>query len=344
MPRVLSALTDPTFLALAARRSDVLSRDELRAFGIRRSHVTRRLEAHLWQEVGDHVVVLHGGPLSRTQQLWAGVLHAGPGAHLAGLSSLEVDGLTGFSSPEVITLAPHGRGRRDLATEAVTIRVHESRHLPAEHLRDSTCPPRLRAERATILAASTAASDRACRTILAMTVQQQLTAPVLLRPLVAAQPTLRRRALILETLDDVEGGSESLPELEYLDGLRRFGLPLPTRQLRVRVAGGRYLLDCAFDQWLVLVEINGAHHLSPQQKESDDIRRTRLAIGGRLVADIGSYTVRHDIVLAVLLTADALLSRGWVPDPVVRQRLDRAAAAHPTFTWTTPTNGGAGAR
>ncbi len=44
--------------------------------------------------------------------------------------------------------------------------------------------------------------------------------------------------------------------------------------------------------------------------------------------------VRHDIALAVLLTADALLSRGWEPARDVRQRLLNLAAAHPTFTWT----------
>jgi hypothetical protein len=52
------------------------------------------------------------------------------------------------------------------------------------------------------------------------------------------------------------------------------------------------------------------------------------------VVDLGSYIVRHDIELAVLLTADALFSRGWEPDAEVLRRLLRIAEAHATFTWT----------
>ena len=66
------------------------------------------------------------------------------------------------------------------------------------------------------------------------------------------------------------------------------------------------------------------------------MRRTRLAIGGRLVVDIGSYTVRHDIALAALLSADALFSRGWAPPKSVRRRLLAVEERHPRFAWTSP--------
>lgn len=74
------------------------------------------------------------------------------------------------------------------------------------------------------------------------------------------------------------------------------------------------------------VEINGVQHLRQRQKEIDDIRRSRLGISGRLVVDVGSYTVRHNIELAVLLTADALFSRGWGAVDI-RDGLLRLAAA-----------------
>ena len=75
----------------------------------------------------------------------------------------------------------------------------------------------------------------------------------------------------------------------------------PTRQRLVQRPDRRYYLDAEFDPWAVTVEINGVQHLDVRQKEFDDVRRTQLAIGGRLVVDIGSYIVRHDIALAVLL-------------------------------------------
>lgn len=117
-----------------------------------------------------------------------------------------------------------------------------------------------------------------------------------------------------------------MPELDYIQGLRRAGLPDPVRQQVVRRKDGRYYLDADFADLVVTVEINGAQHLELRAKERDDLRRTRLAIGGRLVVDIASYTVRHDNELAVLFTAEALLSRGWVPGPAVRRRLQLMAA------------------
>jgi hypothetical protein len=82
------------------------------------------------------------------------------------------------------------------------------------------------------------------------------------------------------------------------------------------------------------VEINGAGHLTLTAKEYDDVRRTRLSIGGRLVVDLGSHLVRRHNDLAMLLTADALLSRGWLPAADVRARL-LAMAAREGFVWTT---------
>ena len=137
---------------------------------------------------------------------------------------------------------------------------------------------------------------------------------------------MSRRALIIETIADVEGGSQSLPELEYLRGIRRAGLPTPTRQRIVKRPHGRYYLDCEFDPFGVTVEINGGQHIELLTKEADDVRRTWLAIGGRLVVDLGSYIVRHDNDLAVLMTAEALRSRGWVPSTDVAERLGEVAA------------------
>jgi hypothetical protein len=76
------------------------------------------------------------------------------------------------------------------------------------------------------------------------------------------------------------------------------------------------------------------------QRESDDLRRSRLAIGGRLVVDVGSWTVRYDVALAVLLTADALVSRGWRPPDALRQHLDELARRHATFDWQSPWRAG----
>jgi hypothetical protein len=59
--------------------------------------------------------------------------------------------------------------------------------------------------------------------------------------------------------------------------------------------------------------------------EADDVRRGGLQARGRLVVDLSSYTVRHRERIAALRTAEALMSRGWVPPRAVRARLLRYA-------------------
>ena len=301
----------------------MLSRRQLAAVGVTGHNLASRLASGLWQDLGPYVVVLHSGPLSRPQQLWAAVLHGGPAAVLARETAAEADGMTGVTVPALHVVAPHGTSRDDLHHPQVDVVVHESVHLGPADVHPTHSPPRTRLPRSVVDAASAAATDRRCRSLIAASVQQRLVLPWHLRAVALPRPTLPRRALVLETISDVEGGSQSLPEIEFLRGLRRAGLPTPTRQRVVRRRDGRYYLDAEFDPYRVTVEVNGAQHLELLAKEHDDLRRTRLSIGGRLVVDLGSYTVRHHNDLAMLLTAEALLSRGWVPDRRGRRRLER---------------------
>jgi hypothetical protein len=209
--RVPRALTKPGFAGLVEKQDNVGSRAQLAELGIDRHLISRRDESGIWQTIGPHVVVLHGGNLSERQQQWAGVLHAGPGAALFGLTALQADGLRGLVSEVVQTVVPHGRGRRDLATEQVTITVHESQQTSDADIRRGTRPPRQRADRAAVDAAAWAPTDATARTIVAAAVQQRLVAARHLLPDVARRPTLPRRALLLETLADVEGGRSRCP-------------------------------------------------------------------------------------------------------------------------------------
>jgi hypothetical protein len=167
-------------------------------------------------------------------------------------------------------------------------------------------------------------------------VQQRLVSEKDLRDVVRLFPTLPRRALILETIGDVGGGAHSLPELDWNHGIRRAGLPAPSRQRKVRHAHGHYYLDADFDEWLVTVEINGVQHLTAMSRDVDDERRFHLSVGGRLVVDIASHVVRRENDRAVLRTARALHSRGWRPEPTVERRLRRMAAARGEQLWLPP--------
>ena len=244
-------------------------------------------------------------------------------AALAGLTAADAGGLTGFETSVVHVAVAHGREVGDLEHPLVTVRVHQTRHLEIDELHPVLTPARIRLPRAVVESASAVAirRPRRARALIAAAVQQQLVRPQDLHAFATARRTLPGRRLLLETIADTTGGSHSLPELDFLRGLRRAGLPIPTRQRRVRRADGTWYLDIDFDEYDVTVEINGLQHYELLLSESDDFRRAVLQIGGRIVVDVSCYAVRHLIEQCMLLTAEALLVRGYDPPPATTRTL-----------------------
>jgi hypothetical protein len=111
--------------------------------------------------------------------------------------------------------------------------------------------------------------------------------------------------------------------MELLRGLRRAGLPEPRRQRKLRRADGTWYLDNDFAEFLVTVEVNGLQHYEQTLREADDFRRAVLQIGGRIVIDLSSYAVRHQLARSLLLIAETLVSRGYRPPATTARRLER---------------------
>jgi hypothetical protein len=309
---------------LATAQDLVVTRRQLADLGLGHEVVKFRTGGGVWSDLGPRVVVLHTGELTRRQRAWVGLLHAGPGAALALATAAEAGGLRGYLEWTVHVAVPHGREVGHLDHPKVRVRLHQTRHASSD-LAPGRSPARHNLPRAVVEMASAMPSDNRTRAVIAAAVQQRLLGPGHLSQVVEARPTLPKRLLIRETIADVAGGAHSLPELDYARALRRAGLPEPTRQRKVCRPNGVWYLDNDFDDWLVTVEVNGMQHHDLLASEFDDVRRGGLQRRGRLVVDISSYTVRRRERVAVLRTAEALMSRGWVPSPSVRTRLHRYA-------------------
>jgi hypothetical protein len=298
--------------------------------------VERRDLAGVWRSLGPRVVALHRGDLGRDARWWAGVLHASldddgtPGrVALSGLSALEAGGVKGFETREVHVVVEHGRQVDDLVAPGLVVVVHETRLFGPDAVHPTLAPPRLRLARAVIECASDVVRQQPgrARAMLAAAVQQRLLRGDDLRVVAAGRRTLPGRRLILETIGDAQGGAHSLPEMQLMRGLRRTGLPEPRRQRTLQRADGRWYLDVDFTDFLVTVEVNGLQHYEQTLREQDDFRRAVLQIGGRIVADLSSYAVRHELPRALVLIAEALVSHGYLPPPKTRQRLERLRVA-----------------
>ena len=146
-----------------------------------------------------------------------------------------------------------------------------------------------------------------------MVVQQRKATPNEIRAVLKRLSPVRRQVLLHLTVDDVEGGAQSLPELRFTTLVRQSDLPAPSRQVIRQRKDGRYYLDVGWDDYDVVAEIDGSHHRDAAQWEADVLRHDELVIGGDRVIRLLSWWIRDRPELVLDLLRRALISAGWRP-------------------------------
>ncbi len=297
---------------IASMQEGVISRTQLYDVGVTRSRVRAEVRARRWRRVGSQALSLTTGALTREQQLWAAVFEAGPRAFLDGAAALEAAGLKRFGSDRIRVSVPRGaRVRR-----ARGLDIRQTRRWHPDDVAGAGVP-RARPEVAAVRAALWARSNRQAALALTMTVQQGIASSEAIGQEMLRVRRDKRRVFIHLVLLDLLGGVRSLGELDFARECRRRGIPRPSRQVVRRGRNGRYYLDVYWDDWGVVVEIDGIHHTWAEQLVSDALRHNDVTLG-------------HDIVLRLPLLGlrvaaddffdqieDALRARGC---PLPRRR------------------------
>jgi very-short-patch-repair endonuclease len=259
---------------LARAQSGALSRRQLYAAGITRAEVRANLRAHRWQLVGHHVVVVHTGPLELDTTLWAAQLSGGPRARLDGASSLIAAGLRGFDIDRHRVSVP--RGARVFRDRVVDVR--QTRRWRTDDAAVGAGPPRTRSEIAAVRGALWARSDRQAALLLTMVVQQGVAPADRIGQALLLVKRDRRLTFVIDVVTDLLGGVRSLAELDFARECRRRGLPEPTRQVVRRGRDGRYYLDVVWEEWGVVVEVDGIHHALAQEVVADALRHNDVTL------------------------------------------------------------------
>ncbi len=259
---------------LADSQEGGVSRPQVYGLGTTRWEVRANLGAGRWQRLGRQTLATHAGPITVAALRWAAVLEGGPRAVLDGVSSLQTAGLTKFDSDVIRVSVP--RGARIRRVRGVDIR--QTRRWAADDLATGTGVPRTRTEVAAIRAALWARSDKQAALVLTMVVQQGLVTPEQLGVEMLRVRRDRRRAFIHLLLLDLIGGVRSLGERDFARECRRRGYPEPSRQVVRRGRNGTYYLDVIWDEWQVVVEIDGIHHLWAQNVVSDALRHNDVTL------------------------------------------------------------------
>ena len=299
--------------AEAVHHGGVLSRDLLRATGIDRHLVRNAVTAGRWALAGRQTVAMQTGPLDQLARRWRAVWEVGEQiAAIDGVSALQAAGLVNFSDSRVHVSVVHTADLRSVEG----VEVHKVIRRTPQELAGAGLP-RTRPAVAAIRAAHWAASDRQAALILCMTVQQRLCTGAQLREAEADIPGRNRRAFIHQIVGDVADGAHSLGELDVLTALRRRGLPPPTRQSLRQLPGGKVYLDMVWEEARLVVEVDGAGHVSGLQMVDDDLRQNAVAMGDRLVIRIGliGWRLFREQYLDQVCTAYWPRVRTWTDSP-----------------------------
>jgi very-short-patch-repair endonuclease len=121
----------------------------------------------------------------------------------------------------------------------------------------------------------------------------------------------RRRRLVHEVLLDLLGGARSLGEIDVARECRRRGLPEPSRQVLRQDGPKRYFLDVFWDDWGLVVEIDGIQHTWAENVVGDALRQNAVSLQGLTVLRLpllGLRTAREEFFDQI---ESALRSAGW---------------------------------
>jgi hypothetical protein len=261
--------------------------------GYTAAQVRANLDAARWQRWG-HAIALHNGPLSREQRWYVALMHGGVRSLVTGFSALEAAGLSGWERDRVDVLVPISA--RGVQGCPIPLRLHRTRYWSEVRREPRGCFHH-RVD-ALLLAASTLSNPRSACGVLAASVQQRLVRVVELEAALLRRTRQRHRAVLLAAARDIGQGAQALSEIDFVALCRRFHLPTPLQQtVRRDGSGRRRYLDATWrrrDGRLVVVEIDGALHLSQQRWWADQLRQNEIMLGNALVLRFPSVVLRTE--------------------------------------------------
>lgn len=259
--------------ALADVQGGVVSRDQLRSLAITRHEVVAHVAGQRWRPVHTQSVAVHTGPLPMLGRQWAAVFEGGGRSCLDGASALIAEGLGHYTEDVIRVSVPRGV----VVRRAAGIAVRQTRRLRPEDLVPIGVP-RTRPDVAGVRAALWARSDKQATLLLTMAVQQRLTTPERLGAQALTVKRDSRRLLVTMVIGDLLGGVRSLGEHEFAHECRRRCIPEPSRQVLRRSPEGRWYLDVCWDEWGVVVEIDGIQHEWATNIVSDALRHNAVTL------------------------------------------------------------------
>ncbi|MFL6090420.1 MAG: hypothetical protein ACJ71Z_09795 [Aeromicrobium sp.] len=276
-------------------------------FGAR--HVRHKIDSGRWQRAARGVVVTHSGQLNEDERDAVALAASPPGAALAGLTALRLDGFDGPRSTTRFVVMPPGCRAQQVAGVA----THWSVELSELDVHPSRSPRRTRPARSAVDAASWGGSARRARWVIVAAVQQGMATPEQIRDSLTRRGPCRHRGVILESTLDVEGGKHSLPERDFAEIWSVLQLPPLEHQRIVQGDDGTYFLDAWCPFLGFGVEVHGLPHRDIANWDADVTRSNNIVIAGRPHLTFTSFAIRHEPLAVADQLQRMAATRDWAP-------------------------------
>jgi hypothetical protein len=272
---------------LQDEQDGVIARRQVLSLGGSAADIERMLRRREWVRVLPGVFLNHTGQPTWQQRAWSGVLYAWPAAlsHHSALRAVAGPGWKAIDDHARISLAIDDRRRINMPTGFA---VHRVVGLDAR-VQWNFGPPRVRIEEAVLDVAALAETDADAIALLAAACQTRRTTAGRCLETARTRSRLHRRSWLIDVLEDIANGTCSVLEHRYLTDVERaHGLPRPRRQARSRLAGASIYRDVDYEDYGLVVELDGRlFHNSSRQRDVDLDRDLDVALEGRRTARLG---------------------------------------------------------
>ena len=294
---------------LVRRRGGIVTRAELLAAGLSDNAIRWRRQQWVTVFAGIYAVSAAPGTdprdLPLMSRVWAGLLHAGEGALVAGRAAARLEGLIG-EEPRVIDISvPRNRRVRSRAGWRFV------RRRPGVLLDPRPGhPPRQRVEDTVLYLSAASTNVDGCMSPLLDAVQRGRTTADLLRHRLTLRTRHPHRQLLHALLDDMASGTTTHLELRYArDVESAHGLPVARRQARQDGTGA--ICDVEYDGFDVLVELDGRKGHVGDGRFRDMDRDNAHTVLGKATLRYGWRQVATVPCTVAAQVATALQRRGW---------------------------------
>jgi predicted transcriptional regulator of viral defense system/very-short-patch-repair endonuclease len=297
---------------LAALQAGVVSREQALSAGLTRSALDWQLSRGRWQQLHLGVYALFPTQPPRRAVMWAAVLRAGRDAMLSHYSAAELDRLTDKPSGLVHVTLPSSRRMRRVPG----LIIHNSAYAQrARH--PSLLPPRTRVEETVLDLTELATTfDDACGWVTRACGRRLTTEQHVLKAM-DVRAKLRWREPLTRVLSGERGVHSVLEVRYYRDVERAHSLPRARRQVRV-VSGQRtQYRDVVYEEYSLIVELDGRLAHRNEDKWRDVRRDNAAAADGWITLRYGWSDVTSQPCRTAAEVAQVLALRGC-PTPLTR--------------------------